>query len=239
MSENRLKDSPEYRSVHVVPTEHVPDGIAVSYNTFSHNKPNSFGDTWFIWKGIDDINWEDAPVYKQTVGFNKPDSDDFITYGTEARKYLVGYGVGPDPSQTCATFVLNDSLGTAEEMAAAAAESQESVHIKKVLPLRSLLVVTFQTLPGYKPAKNHNWIALWESDKVPMGDDADEPLAWTKIDSDSNNSSVRLTLTNTPLKQGHTYVVGYFMGPKMQDPNVHPAPTALAASAKFTIAEPS
>jgi len=214
----------------VITLDGSPTGttIPVAYDTMPGNQPAEFGNTLFLWQAGNDIPWEQEPLKAQSVSSNTQDgSDVFFDLQVTTRSYIVGYAVGPEKTQVCASVFIpavgegDHKLLRSRIEAAVAAGNQNSVIVAAHAGTSSVQV-QYTTLSGYAPADNKNWVGIWERGTVPLI--GASPLATTNITSNSPTGSVGIN--NIPLLRGHTYSVGYFMGQ---------AQTMLAASYTFTV----
>lgn len=202
--------------------------IPVAYNTMPGNQSAEYGNTLFIWQASNTIPWDNDPQNKQSITTNSQDgSATFTDLQVTTLSYILGYAVGPDKTQICASVYVpalgqGDAAQIKQVLDAALAEGNQASVAVQAYPSATSVQVNYTTLEGYAPGANNNWVGIWERGTVPLT--GAEPIQKVNINSDSPTGSTGFN--NIPLLRGHTYAVGYFMGPKQ---------SMLAASYTFTV----
>lgn len=214
----------------VVSLEGSPTGttIPVAYNTMPGNQPADYGNTLFLWQSAENtIPWASKPQKSQSISTNtQTGSAVFNDLNVTTNAYIIGYAVGPDKTQICASVYVPAIGGSAAEikeaLAVAVAQGNQDCVSVQAFPGSTSVQVNYHTLDSYEPAANKNWVGIWERGTVPLS--GAEPIM--KVGITSNSPTGSTGFNNIPLLRGHTYAVGYFMGEKQ---------SMLAASYTFTV----
>ncbi|CAM3224102.1 hypothetical protein [Burkholderia ubonensis] len=202
--------------------------IPVAYNTMPGNQPAEYGNTLFIWQAGNAVPWNSPPEGKQSISSNSQDgSDTFRDLSVTTLSYIIGYAVGPDKTQVCASVFVpavggSDAAQIQKAIDIALAQGNQASVAVQAFPGATSVQVNYTTLDGYPPGANNNWVGIWERGTVPLS--GADPIQ--KVSITSNSSTGSTGFSNIRLLRGHTYSVGYFMGPKQ---------TMLAASYTFTV----
>jgi hypothetical protein len=188
--------------------------IDIAYTSLPGNQPQKYGDIVALWESSV-IPWAEAPIKKVPV----PDNDESGTMAIDQlditrSNYILGYGVGPSETNICASAVLG---------AGGLVATQAAVSISTIFVGTTSVSVHYETLSGYLPHTNNNWVALWAGDQSPYS--APKPLATAQVPEDVNIGD--LGINGVSISIATTYTLAYFMGPAL---------TSAAALLTFTTA---
>lgn len=193
------------------------DVISVSYDTLPGNQPNTYGNKLFIWQNDNQVPWGTDPLNQQNIATNTQAGSAVFT-GLEVTKnsYIVGYGVGPDVSDVCATaFVPAESDES---------EGSEYPTSSLVLSLKFVgtnsVAVGYQGLTGYQPQTEGNWLGMWQNNAASYN----TPPQW-KTEPSGDSPGGTAAFNNVTIVRDSAYTVAYFMGTKQ---------TTMAATLTFT-----
>ena len=191
----------------------TPTFIIGGYNTLSGNSPNTYGNTIFLWQNNNSIPYNLPPLLAQAVTGNSQSGSYTLKAQLQNYAYILGYAVGPDPAQICATAFI-PATGT------------QYLYFQTTLdvtPMPDGILVSYNTPTGNQPQTNLNWIGVWE------GGAASYTVAPpTFVPVGSNNAVDQIPVPVTLLR-GRTYTVAYFMGGYAT-----PTPTLTAMAATLT-----
>lgn len=175
------------------------DTVTVNYKGLPGNQPETYKNFVAIWQASM-IPWTAPPLGKVSIGQNYEEGSLTIGGLTITKSaYIVGYGVGPDISNICCSSMI--SAG-----GLLAAPTQVAISLN-YMGINSLSIY-YQTLAGYQPMQNNNWIGLWKGYASPYN--ADTPIAVVPINSNANEGTVGMN--NVPLGINSNYTLIYFMG---------------------------
>ncbi|WP_132066027.1 MULTISPECIES: hypothetical protein [Aquimarina] len=181
-------------------TSFTGESITVAFSGLPANQPSTYKNFIAIWESSV-IPWTVEPLKMIEIGVNTQSGTVTIdgltiTYNS----YVVGYGVGSGTGNICASAILG---------AGGIKAPLSNVHIGIENLGQTSLSVFYQTLSGYLPKKNGNWVGLWKGYASPYNLPPDA-LIKTKIDSYSNQGIV--ALNNLSLGRDTEYTLIYFMG---------------------------
>src|ERR1700761_9291206 len=105
MAVSTLIAQTQYATGFTVPAGGVlGDSIAYDYSTMPGNQPQTNADTVFLWQTGAQMIPATSPQSTQAVGSNSEDgSDSFSDLTVTTDSYLIGFGVGADVANICAT----------------------------------------------------------------------------------------------------------------------------------------
>lgn len=181
------------------------DSVFVAYQGLPGNQPKNYRNFVAIWESSQ-IAWSQPPMEPPEFIGNNSQSGSVVITGLTISKnaYTIGYGVGPDISNICASARLNAGGLLAAPM---------SVTIGINYVGSNSISVSYQTLAGYRPATYKNWVGLWKGYASPYN--APKPEGSAAISSDSTEGSVGIN--NVPIAINTTYTVAYFAGPSLTE----------------------
>ncbi len=181
-------------------TGYTGQSITVAFSGLPANQPSTYKNFIAIWEASV-IPWTVTPLRTIEIGVNTEDGtltiDNLtITYNS----YIVGYGVGSGVGNICASAILNAG-GTKAPL------SYVNIGIANLG--QTSLSVHYQTLSGYLPKENGNWIGLWEGYVSPYNLPPDA-LIKKEVNSYANQGVIGLN--NLSLGRDTEYTLIYFMG---------------------------
>lgn len=173
--------------------------VTLNYSGLPGNQPMTYGNFVAIWPSSI-IAWWVAPTARQKVGANLQDGSYTLTdLSISMTPYSLGYSVGPDITDICASAMLNDD-GTNGPV--------DAVSIAISAVDANSISVRFHCLDGYQPKLSGNWIGLWTGRATPYY--APDPLAQVAISQNSTDGIA--VLNNVTLTSGIPYTLVYFLG---------------------------
>lgn len=195
------------RAVSITVRSITGDHTAVSYQTLPGNQPNTNGNYIALWPSTDEtIPWLRLPDNTCTVYGDDP-SGDLLMAGLALPEdsYVLAYSLASPATKAadnnfCAS-VFVPSLAPGTEF------------IAKVMDLEVgdiasySAVIRYQTLPGYSPKDQANWIGIWDASDSILHD---APLRAMPISKNSDKGEI--ALNNFKIVSGHSYTVAYFTG---------------------------
>jgi hypothetical protein len=182
-----------------------PQAITVSYETLPGNTPKTNANFLAIWESTI-VPWPVAPLSTQkVVGDTEQGSVTFSNLSVQSKPYIIGYAVGPDITDICATATIyvGGQIG--------ANQFSTSMGIAAVTP--DSLVIQYICCPGYQPQPAKNWIGLWQGVTSPFY--AGAPLYQAPVTSTSSQGTV--VMNGLALSFGTQYTLVYFVGPNVTD----------------------
>ncbi len=207
---------PRTHETHLRPTNVSGHVIGLSFNTLPGNNPSKFANSVYIWQNSNQIPWGSKPLNMQQVGTSTPDGDlQFKDLDVTVNSYIIGYAVGPDVTNICASSFVPKIGDTSDKPV------NQSLSISVVNIGANSLAIGYNALQGYAPSTAQNWLGLWESSSPSY---TVEPQWKTEPDGDSPTGVA--AFNNITIVRGGTYTVAYFMGPKQ---------TTMAATLTFTV----
>lgn len=132
--------------------------IPFSFISMPGNQPQAYGDTVFIWQTSTlQIPINTKPLNTWSVVGNNPDGDNvFPNLKVTEQSYLLGFGVGPNPQNICATAFL-PGVGqsppnptTFQPSVTMTYSGSGSVSFNYVMP------------QGARPLSDGDWVGLWQ-----------------------------------------------------------------------------
>jgi len=189
--------------------------VGVDYSTLSGCQPKTQGHALGLWQGSI-VNWAEMPPSAGApVPVDQEDGSVVLDNLTiEDVAYTVGYAVGPDATDFCASATFSPG----------GQMSSNGVSLAVNFLGPTSLSLHFVTLPGYDPAAAGNWVGLWKGQPL-IYSPTPPPLASQKVTSDSNEDDI--ALNGVPIAIHTTYTVVYYVGA---------AQTTAAAQLTFTTA---
>jgi len=177
------------------------NSISATYSTLLGNQPSTYGNTAFIWQSGNSIPYNEKPLKAYSIpGGTQDGSFSFGDLTIQSKSYIVGYAVGTDVSQICATCYIPASGSDFSPF-------QTTLDVSNVST--DSAIVNYQTPVGYSPQTNSNYIGLWEGSVASY---TILPLITLPITNNSSTGSV--SINNFPFKRSTTYTLAYFMGGK-------------------------
>jgi hypothetical protein len=211
--------TPVLQSTTLAIRNYTSDTVTVEYTGLPGNQPHSYGNFVAIWEDSI-IPWTVPPITSKAIPQDRPTATVTLSGLTVTRStYIVGYGVGAGTQSICASAVL--SAGGLRGAPTAVQMSLGYVGTDTV-------IVHYDTLSGYLPATNHNWIGLWRGYISPYA--APAPVGAVQIPSDVTSASVAIDGVELAINSPYTLV--YFMG----DPEEQRRNTKAAAILTFETA---
>lgn len=210
--------TPELHTCDIDITSFTGSSISVSFSGLPANQPKTYQNFVAVWEASV-IPWTVEPLRKIDVGVNTQSGTVTIDNLTVTyNSYIVAYGVGSDIGNISASALLS-------------AGGLKAAPTKVNLGIQNLgttsLSIHYQTLSGYQPKANDNWIGLWEGYVSPYNLPP-KPVHKQKVKSYANEGVIGFN--NLDLARNTTYTLIYFMG----DTN-----TTAAAMLNFTTQAPS
>jgi hypothetical protein len=207
-----LAPSPNLSTVSISVPAFSADTITVVYNTLPANTPSTNQNFVAVWQATM-IPWPRKPLATQTIsGDGQQGSVVMSGLSIQNKAYIVGYAVGPDVSNICATATLY--VGGQKGPAFSASIGLSSIN-------DDTLVVHYQMPSGYQPATNKNWIGLWKGTVSPYY--TPPPVARTLVTAYDDEGDVAMNDLGLTILTPYTLI--YFMGPSQN---------AAAAIVNFT-----
>jgi hypothetical protein len=181
--------------------------LSVAYKTLPGNTPKTNSNFLAIWESTV-IPWPIPPLAKQPViGDTQDGSVTFSNLTIQSKAYIVGYAVGPDITDICATAVIYVGGQTGGP------SDQFSTSIGIVSVLSDTVVVQYTCCPGYQPQAAKNWVGIWQGNTVPYY--AGNPLYQQAVTSTSTQGAV--VMNGLTLAISTQYTLAYFVGPDVTD----------------------
>ena len=175
------------------------DTVSIGYNTLPANQPNTYNNFIAIWESTI-IPWEVTPLKKTTIPSNAQNGSvvlDGLTITSSS--YIIGYGVSDD---------LNSIVCSAIMSAGGLSSAPTAVSIGLNAVGTTSISIHYQTLVGYQPKKNKNWLGIWEGYYSPYY--SSKPVGKVKIDSNASQGSIGIN--DITLSTNTEYTLVYFMG---------------------------
>jgi hypothetical protein len=173
--------------------------IDIEYASLPGNEPTTNKNFVAVWNGTI-VPWGQAPLRTMEVPGDFVEGSMVIDgLSVSELAYTVGYGVGPDPADVCASAILGAGAQTGPTDAV-------SLSINRVGT--TSVSVHYSVLDGYLPATNGNTIALWSGSVSPFT--APAPLARVRVPEDTTTGDVGFN--GVVMQRSTTYTLAYFMG---------------------------
>jgi hypothetical protein len=177
------------------------DTISATYSTLLGNQPSTYGNTAFLWQSSNAIPYNQKPLATYSIpGGTQDGSFSFSGLTIQSKSYIVGYAVGPDINQICATCYIPASGSDFQAF-------QTTLDVSNVST--DSATVNYQTPAGYSPQTNANYIGLWEGSVASY---TISPLITRPITTNTSTGSV--IINDFQFKRSKTYILAYFMGTK-------------------------
>ncbi|HEY6327914.1 MAG TPA: hypothetical protein VI756_01160 [Blastocatellia bacterium] len=176
------------------------DTVSIGYQTLPGNQPQTYQNFVAIWQSSV-IPWTAPPLKPPTPLKSNSQSGSLVLDGLTITRstYVIGYGVGQDISNICASAVLN---------AGGLMSPPSSVQIGINFVGTDAVSVNYQTLSGYRPKTYKNWVGLWKGYASPYT--GGPPMGRADIPTDSSEGSVGIN--DVPMAINSNYTVIYFVG---------------------------
>jgi hypothetical protein len=186
------------------------DHARIQYHTLDNNTPASNNNYAAIFKpqAVNVIPWGDKPIAVANIiqnGYNgSVEIEDLeLTIGTP---YIIGYSLSPYNSDKrgnniCSSVYISNIADRSTDKVAVI-----TLGLAELDPLGTYVRIQYTLLKGYDPAKNNNWIGIWD-DK----DDYLEDAPKTSVQIKKYDSKGAASL-NFPIVVGHSYNAYYFCG---------------------------
>jgi hypothetical protein len=176
-----------------------PNAIVVAYQTLPANTPQKNKNYVAVWESTM-IPWTEAPIATATIPSDSQMGSVPITnLAVQQRAYIVGYAVGPKINDMCASATLFVGGQTGPT---------ESCSIGLTYVSDDTLLIQYQTLDGYQPQTQNNWLGLYAGVISPYY--ATPTLA--TLDIPSNTSQGNVSMSNLGLSIQSPYTLVYYMG---------------------------
>ncbi|MET3132785.1 hypothetical protein AAKU55_003065 [Oxalobacteraceae bacterium GrIS 1.11] len=181
-----------------------PNAVSVIYSTLPGNTPSSNSNFLAIWESTI-VPWSVAPMATQNiVGDTQQGSVSFSNLSIQQKAYIIGYAVGPDVSDICATATVfvGGQVG-----------NQFSTSIGIASLTDDSIVVQYSCCPGYQPQLSKNWVGLWQGPASPYY--SGDPINRTPVTSSSSQGTV--VMNGVTLSFATQYTLVYFLGSQVTD----------------------
>lgn len=198
------------------------DSIDFGFDSMPGNQPGDNANTVFLWQtSSHQIPTPTKPKFSQKVTVSQPNGTgtfDGLTVTTES--YLLGYAVGSDVKNVCATVFIPAQGGGPTvpfQPKLSASAGSTSVRFEFTLP------------GGTYPTTDGDWAGLW----IGQGESALYSLPPDHfVQITENTSSGGGSFNDVPLRRGSQFTIGYFKGGYQQDA---PKQSTLACSVTFSV----
>ena len=176
-------------------TSYSSQSVTVSYMGLPGNQPSTYGNCMWVW-GNDVIPWGTPPLKKIPVNNNSQQGNTVIV-GDTPDNYIIGYSVGPEITDICAsTLLVSGKPGPSS-----------NVSMALLSVGYDFINIAYDTLAGYSPMQNNNWIGLWQGNASPYT--GIPSIASVMISSNSSQGNV--AINNLSLLRSTMYSLIYFM----------------------------
>lgn len=191
--------TPELRTTTLGIENYTGDTVTARYVGLPANQPHSYGNFVAIWEDSV-IPWTVAPIASKPIPQDRPTGTVTLMGLTITRStYIVGYGVGPGTPTICGSAVLS---------AGGLRMAPMSVQMNLTYVGTDSVIIRYETLNGYLPATNHNWIGLWRGYVSPYN--APALVGSVAIPDDVTTGSVAIDGVELAINSPYTLI--YFMG---------------------------
>lgn len=182
------------------------DVVTVAYFGLPGNQPNTYNNFVAIWEATA-IPWQAEPLRRITIPGNGQMGNIAIDEAMITdNAYIVGYGVGPDIANICASAPIG---AISKEL-----EPSANVRIDLLEVNPGFIRFRYETLAGYLPHTYNNWIGLWPGYVSPYN--APQFMAQAAIPLDSTVGE--LCIRNIKISPGIPYTLIYFVGTEKKTP---------------------
>ena len=191
--------SPVLQTTTVSILQYSSDELTVEYHGLPPNQPKTYQNYLGLWEASV-IPWPAPPDKRVEIPTNVAKGKIVLTgLKIEGSSYIVGYAVGPDLSNYCATVVVSaGGLRAAPSSIQLGIESIGSTSI----------AISYSTISGYLPKTSGNWVGLWAGYASPYY--CPEPLGIGLVETDSTEGSV--AINGVYIGFDTTYTLVYFVG---------------------------
>jgi hypothetical protein len=181
-----------------------PNAISVQYSLLPGSRPKTNSNFLAIWESTI-VPWTVPPMATQKiVGDTQQGSVSFSDLSIQNKAYIIGYAVGPDITDICATATVYVGGQPAQYFST-------SIGIAAVLD--DSIVLQYSCCLGYQPQPSKNWVGLWQGAASPYY--SGDPLYKTAVTSSSSQGTV--VMNGLTLSFGTPYTIVYFVGPNVTD----------------------
>jgi hypothetical protein len=183
-----------------------PNAVSVDYTTLPGNTPKSYSNFLAIWESTI-VPWKVPPMATQKIiGDTQQGSVSFSNLSIQSKAYIIGYAVGPEITDICATATVFAGGQTGSN-----SEFSTSIGIAHVDD--DTIVVQYYCCLGYQPQPAKNWIGLWQGPASPFS--SGPPIYQQPVTSSSATGTV--VMNGVTLTFATQYTLVYFMGPDLTD----------------------
>ncbi|MER7542050.1 hypothetical protein [Actinomadura sp.] len=176
--------------------------ITYKYDTMPGNRPQANGNKVFLWEtNGHDIPRGTDPKKTAPVNSDRPNGDGNFPAEVSGYSYLLGYAVGPDVKNVCAT-VFVPAMGDGEP-----ATYAPGIGLKRFMV--NTLTYTYTMPPGSQPSGDGDWVGVWEN-QTPSALYTIPPKWFEQVPE--NSASGVGVLSGLNLLRGTSYILGYFKG---------------------------
>ncbi len=148
----RVQIAPSLAQVSVVVTGATGTTLDLNYKGLPGNQPTTYQNFVAVWQGTI-VPWNQPPMRTMKIPGNFVEGS-LVVDGVQIAElaYTVGYGVGPEITEICASAILGVGAQTGPT---------DSVSLSLNRVGTTSVSVHYSVLDGYLPATNHNWLGLW------------------------------------------------------------------------------
>ncbi len=195
----RVQIAPSLAQVSVVVTGATGTTLDLNYKGLPGNQPTTYQNFVAVWQGTI-VPWNQPPMRTMKIPGNFVEGS-LVVDGVQIAElaYTVGYGVGPEITEICASAILGVGAQTGPT---------DSVSLSLNRVGTTSVSVHYSVLDGYLPATNHNWLGLWNGRVNPYA--APPLLARAPVPMDMSAGDVGFN--GVVITRGTTYTLVYFMG---------------------------
>jgi hypothetical protein len=199
-----LAPSPQLSQVAISIPAFSAQTITVAYQTLPANTPRTNANFVAVWESTM-IPWTVAPLGTAKIpGDTQMGSVVIGNLSVQQKPYIVGYAVGPNITDICASSVIYVGGQNGPTMSC-------SIGISSITD--DTIVVYYQCCNGYQPAKGKNWIGLWQGTVSPYY--APSPLASVTVTETADEGYVPMNNLGLTIQTPYTLI--YFLGPNMTE----------------------
>lgn len=175
--------------------------LALDFETLPGNLPRSNKNRVGLWQGST-VPWNQMPPpFGAPVSVDQ-EAGSIVLSGLTITNlaYTVGYAVGPNPGDFCASSTFHPD-GT---------RSCRAPQLAINFIGSTSLGLHYTVLPGCVPATYKSWVGLWKGEIQPYA--APKPMATTQVTSSASEDDVAFNDVQLGIRTQYTAV--YFMGPE-------------------------
>ncbi|MQY09300.1 hypothetical protein [Actinomadura macrotermitis] len=185
-----------------VPPDTVsPKNVGYDFDTMPGNRPKKNGNKVYIWESNSPNIPRTQDPRETPVNIDRPDGDGSFSVELTTQSYLLGYAVGPDVENVCAT-VFVPALG----------DGDPEIYPPTITLGRigtNVLTFTYSMPGGSQPLADNDWVGLWENQTSPSLYTL--PPKWFD-QLPENTARGEGFLRNVRLLRQTPYILGYFKG---------------------------